>query len=148
VLLDPWDDADAVLVHGDLDQKNVLRTAEGPLLLDWDVVVPAVPSHDLAHAALTLASWRDPAVARAVLDGHAEASGVPTSLRPSDLGPALASHLGWVRFTVDRAVDAAARGDASIDHVHHDVVTMLKDLAHRVDVSEGIGDWLEGRSAS
>jgi len=147
-LLDTWDDADGVLVHGDLDQKNLLRTADGPLLLDWDVVVPAVPSHDLARAALTLASWRDPSVAQAVLYGYAGASGAPTSLRPSDLGPALASRTGWVRFTVDRAVDAAAHGDASVDDVHHDVVSMLKDLAHRVDVSEGIGDWLESRSAS
>jgi hypothetical protein len=147
-LLHPWDDADAVLVHGDLDQKNLLRTADGPLLLDWDVVVPAVPSHDLAHAALTLASWREPDVARAVLDGHADASGSPTPLRPSDLGPALASRLGWVRFTVDRALDAAARGDARLDGVHHEVVSLLKDLGHRVDVSEGIGDWLDGRSSS
>ena len=147
-LLEPCDDADTVLVHGDLDQKNLLRTSGGPLILDWDVVVPAVPSHDLAHAALTLASWRNRSVAQAVLDGHAEASGAPTSLRPSDLGRALASRLGWVRFTVDRAVDAAARGDVSVDDAHHDVVSMLKDLAHRVDVSEGIGDWLESRSAS
>jgi aminoglycoside phosphotransferase (APT) family kinase protein len=145
-LLGPVDDAAAVLVHGDLDQKNLLLSDSGPVLLDWDVVVPAAPSHDLAHAALTLASWREPAVACAVLDGHAAESGSTTALRPSDLGPALASRLGWIRFTVDRALDAAARGDADVDAAGHEVEALLKDAVRRVEISEQIGEWLEGRS--
>ena len=143
-LLEPRDDADNVLVHGDLDQRNLLLAGSGPVLLDWDVVVPAVPSHDLARAALTLASWRDPHVARAVVDGHADVAGPQSTLCPTDLGPALAARLGWVRFTVDRALTVAARDD--VDDAGHEVVSLLKDAARRVEVSEQIGDWLEGRS--
>ena len=40
-LLRPWEAGDAVLVHGDVDQKNLLLGADGPLLIDWDVVLPA-----------------------------------------------------------------------------------------------------------
>jgi Ser/Thr protein kinase RdoA (MazF antagonist) len=132
-LLQPWDDAHAVLVHGDLDQKNLLLADDGPVLLDWDVVLPTVPSHDLAHAALTMASWASPAVARAVLDGYAGIAGFRPALRPVDLGPALASRLGWVRFSVDRALSGA--GDV-------DVPALVADLAARLDVAQRLPSWL------
>lgn len=138
-LLVPWDDAEAVLTHGDVDQKNLLLGAGGPLLCDWDVVLPAVPSHDLAHAALTMAGWSDPAVAAAVVRGYREAGGASAALEPHDLGPALASRLGWIRFTVDRALDPAAiepdRAAAAA------VPDLLDDLARRVDVAERIAEW-------
>jgi Ser/Thr protein kinase RdoA (MazF antagonist) len=134
-LLVPWDLDDAVLTHGDVDQKNLLVSADGPLLVDWDVVLPAVPSHDLAHAALTMASWRSPAVARAVLDGYAGRAGAAPGLRPADLGPALASRLGWIRFSVDRALDAGPPYDL-------DLAALLQDLARRIDVAEQLDDWL------
>jgi hypothetical protein len=142
-LLEKVDDADTVLVHGDLDQRNLLHAAQGPVLLDWDVVVPSARSHDLARAAITLAAWRDPDVARAVLDGHAAAGGTPVVLRPADLGPALASRLGWVRFTVDRLL---ASGDVRADSSGHEVASLLKDAVRRVEITERIGEWLEGRS--
>jgi Ser/Thr protein kinase RdoA (MazF antagonist) len=140
-LLEPWDDADAVLVHGDVDQKNLLVAADGPLLIDWDVVLPAVPSHDLAHAALTLGSWSDPAAARAVLDGYAEASGSRPRLRPQDLGPALASRLGWIRFTADRALDAV-EAEAAEGTEQPDLAGLLADLERRVAVAENLATWL------
>ncbi len=104
------DGASTVLAHGDIDQKNLLVAADGPLLIDWDVVLPVVPSQDVAHAAVTMASWRDPEVAAAVLRGYRAAGGELTAPSPTDLGPALASRLGWIRFTVDRAVAARAAG--------------------------------------
>ncbi len=127
------DPGDAVLCHGDVDQKNLLVAADGPLLCDWDVVLPMPPAHDLAHAAVTMAGWREPEVARAVVDGYADVRGERPALLPTDLGPALASRLGWVRFSVDRGL---AGGDPG------DVVGVLTDLVHRVDVAENLPDWL------
>jgi Ser/Thr protein kinase RdoA (MazF antagonist) len=138
-LLEPWDDADAVLVHADVDQKNLIVSLAGPLLIDWDVVVPAVPSHDLAHAALTMGSWRDPAAARAVLEGYADVTGARPRLRPADLGPALASRLGWIRFTADRALDAV---EAGTDVGTPGLPALLADLEHRVAVAEQLPAWL------
>lgn len=132
-LLQAWDASDEVLGHGDVDQKNLLLSDGGPLLCDWDVVVPLPPAHDLAHAAVTMAGWREPAVARAVVDGYAGVAGERPVLLPTDLGPALASRLGWVRFSVDRGL---AGGDAG------DLEGVLDDLEHRVEVAENLPDWL------
>ncbi len=137
-LLDPWADADAVLCHGDLDQKNLLLAPAGPLLLDWDVVVPLPPAHDLAHAAVTMAAWREPAVARAVVEGYARWSGAIPSLTPADLGPALASGLGWIRFTVDRALAGDRTAPATL-------APALDELPRRVELAERLPDWLAGR---
>ncbi|HET7902358.1 MAG TPA: phosphotransferase [Candidatus Nanopelagicales bacterium] len=132
-LLAPWDPATEVLCHGDVDQKNLLLADDGPALCDWDVVLPLPPAHDLVHAAVTMAGWRDAAVARAVIDGYAEELGASPRLRPTDLGPALASRLGWVRFCVDRGLAGDEPGD--VDGV-------LADLEHRVVVAENLPDWL------
>jgi Ser/Thr protein kinase RdoA (MazF antagonist) len=134
-LLHPWDDADAVLVHADLDQKNLLIGPAGPLLIDWDVVVPLPPAHDLAHAALTMAGWREPSIAREVLAGYAEIAGERPVLASSDLGPALASRLGWIRFRVDRALEGDAEASVA-------VVPALHDLHHRVAIAETLPAWL------
>lgn len=132
-----------VLVHGDVDQKNLLVGPDGPLLIDWDVVLPAVPAHDLAHAAVTMAAWRDARVAAAVVAAYAEVHGVRTTLDPTDLGPALASRLGWIRFSVDRALDAhAATGSWPVDAP--DIVSLVADLERRTVLAERLPDWLRG----
>ena len=71
--------APMVMVHGDLDQKNLLVGADGPVLIDWDVVLPRVPAHDLAHAAVTMGSWRDAEAASAVVRGYRDAGGAATA---------------------------------------------------------------------
>lgn len=132
-LLEPWDPGGELLGHGDADQKNLLLADDGPLLCDWDVVLPLPPAHDLAHAAVTMAGWREPSVARAVVEGYAELHGEQPRLRPGDLGPALASRLGWVRFSVDRGLSGGDPGDLG---------GVLDDLVHRVEVAENLPDWL------
>jgi hypothetical protein len=82
-----------------------------------------------------MASWRDPAAAAAVLRGYRDAGGDVGRLAPSDLGPALASRLGWIRFSVDRALDGTGAADP-------DVEGLLADLAHRVEVAESLRAWL------
>ena len=64
--------------------------------------------------------------------GYAETHGEQPRLRPGDLGPALASRLGWVRFSVDRALGEDPG----------DLAGVLGDLAHRVEVAENLPDWL------
>jgi hypothetical protein len=36
------------MTHGDIDQKNLLLTASGPALCDWDLAAPLVPRRELA----------------------------------------------------------------------------------------------------
>jgi Ser/Thr protein kinase RdoA (MazF antagonist) len=136
-LLEPWDPADEILCHGDVDQKNLLRAADGPQLVDWDVVLPRLPAHDLAEAALSMACWRSPGVVAAVLDAYREAGGDARPLVATDLGPSLAARLGWIRFTVDRALQAF---DASGVHDGHpsDVAGLVNDLEHRVDIATAL----------
>jgi Ser/Thr protein kinase RdoA (MazF antagonist) len=140
------DGAPTVLAHGDVDQKNLLVGLAGPLLIDWDVVLPAVPAHDLAHAAATMAGWSVRSVAAAVVEGYAAAGGDAGAPAPTDLGPALASRLGWIRFTVDRGLDAHAR-DGSWSATADGFADLLADLERRTAVAESWPDWLSGASA-
>jgi Ser/Thr protein kinase RdoA (MazF antagonist) len=136
------DDArSAVLVHGDVDQKNLLVGPAGPLLIDWDVVLPAVPAHDLAHAAVTMAGWREPSVAAAVVEGYAGAGGDAGTPAPTDLGPALASRLGWIRFTVDRLLASRAEGAPDLAD-EAGLPTLLVELDRRVRLAETWPTWL------
>lgn len=139
-LLAAGDAAAEVLCHGDIDQKNLLRGTSGPLLIDWDVVLPTVPAHDLAHAALTMAAWRDAEAAAAVVRGYRAAGGAVAPVEPEHLGPALASRLGWIRFTVDRALDPTA---SDADRAAGETVpALLADLRHRFATAESISTWL------
>ena len=139
-LLVPWDPADEVLCHGDIDQQNLLRAVGGPVLCDWDVVLPRLPAHDLAQAALSMASWRSAGAASAVLDGYRDAGGEVGALEPADLAPCLASRLGWIRFSVDRALQARLAGVAAPDGP--DIAALVADLEHRLAVATSAQDWL------
>jgi len=69
-LLEAWDPAEEVLCHGDVDQKNLLVAPDGPQFCDWDVVLPRLPAHDLAEAALSMGCWRSADVSAAVVIGY------------------------------------------------------------------------------
>jgi len=139
-LLEAWDPAEEVLCHGDVDQKNLLVAEDGPRLCDWDVVLPRLPAQDLAEAAMSMACWRSPRAAVAVIDGYREHGGAVGDIAPSDLGPSLASRLGWIRFSIDRALGARADGRQLPDGP--DVGALLADLEHRLVVAESVPDWL------
>jgi Ser/Thr protein kinase RdoA (MazF antagonist) len=139
-LLEPWDPADEVLCHGDVDQKNLLLALDGPQLCDWDVVLPRLPAHDLAEAAMSMASWRSPDVVAAVVAGYREAGGEARPIVATDLGPSLASRLGWIRFTVDCALERAVAPGGDVPA--SDVGALVRDLEHRVDVALSVADWM------
>ena len=46
------------MTHGDVDQKNILLTADGPVLCDWDAAAPMIPARELADVAMSLAGWK------------------------------------------------------------------------------------------
>ncbi|HEY3005165.1 MAG TPA: aminoglycoside phosphotransferase family protein [Kribbellaceae bacterium] len=93
-----------VMSHGDLRQKNLILTADGPVLCDWDVAAPVVPVRDLASVALTLGSWKRFDVGRAVVAAYRDAGGDARTARPEDLGPSLMVNLDWIAFNVERAL--------------------------------------------
>jgi Ser/Thr protein kinase RdoA (MazF antagonist) len=139
-LLETWDPADEILCHGDVDQKNVIVADSGPQLCDWDVVLPRLPAHDLAEAAMSMACWRSRDAAAAVIDGYRERGGSVGELAPTAFGPSLASRLGWIRFSIDRALAAGEDGRRLPDGP--DVDGLLADLEQRLLVAESMPDWI------
>jgi hypothetical protein len=50
-------DTDAVVCHGDVHPGNVLMTADGPVLLDWDLMCVANPAWDHAMLVTLAERW-------------------------------------------------------------------------------------------
>jgi len=71
---DGWRSAiavDPVVCHGDVHPGNVLTSARGPLLLDWDLLSWATPAWDHAALAMWAARWGgDPAMYPRFADGY------------------------------------------------------------------------------
>lgn len=110
-----WADAvggHAVVCHGDVHPGNVLVSARGPLLTDWDLLCRAAPAWD--HAALAVWSGRwggDPDLYRRFADGYGR------SLADDSLTIAL-GELRNVAATLMRVraarADPAAAGEAEL----------------------------------
>lgn len=105
-----------VMTHGDIDQKNLLLTASGPVLCDWDLAAPFVPRRELAEVAMSLAAWADMSIAREVVRSYRQAGGDDTEIEPADLGQSMMIGLDWVAFNVERAIGLrpAAAPEASL----------------------------------
>ena len=93
-----------VMTHGDVDQKNLLLAATGPVLCDWDLAAPFVPRRELADVAMSLAAWADLGIAREVVRSYREEGGDDTTIEPPDLGQSMMIGLDWVAFNVERAI--------------------------------------------
>jgi aminoglycoside phosphotransferase (APT) family kinase protein len=92
------------MTHGDIDQKNLLLTASGPALCDWDLAAPLIPRRELADVAMSLAAWTETAIAREVVRSYRLAGGDDTRIEPADLGQSMMIGLDWVAFNVQRAI--------------------------------------------
>jgi aminoglycoside phosphotransferase (APT) family kinase protein len=104
------------MTHGDIDQKNLLLTASGPVLCDWDLAAPLVPRRELADVAMSLAAWTELDIAREVVRSYRQAGGDDTAIEPADLGQSMMIGLDWVAFNVERAIGLrpAAAPEASL----------------------------------
>jgi Ser/Thr protein kinase RdoA (MazF antagonist) len=105
-----------VMTHGDIDQKNLLLTAAGPVLCDWDLAAPIVPRRELADVAMSLAAWTDLGIAREVVRSYRLTGGDDTPIGPADLGQSMMIGLDWTAFNVERALGLrpAAATEASL----------------------------------
>ena len=101
-----------VVSHGDVDQKNMVMGAGGPVLCDWDVAAPLVPRRELADVALSLGAWEQLDIARQVIAAYRHAGGGHYAIEPADLGPAMMSGLDWLAINVERAIGLRPASDS------------------------------------
>src|SRR5258707_501614 len=131
-----------VMTHGDIDQKNLIASAPGPVLCDWDLAVPLVPRRELADVALSLACWDDTRIAREVVRAYRRAGGDDTPFDPSDLGQSLMTGLDWIAFNVERATGLRPATLAEMALAHELAPQLLAAIPNRVSVALRITDVL------
>jgi aminoglycoside phosphotransferase (APT) family kinase protein len=131
-----------VMSHGDIDQKNLLLTATGPVLCDWDVAMPVVPRRELADVAMSLACWQDNDVAREVVRAYRASGGDDTEITADDLGPSMMAGLDWIAFNVERALDERPAGPAEVNLAQNLLTGLLAALPGQLDAALRITDIL------
>jgi aminoglycoside phosphotransferase (APT) family kinase protein len=131
-----------VMSHGDLDQKNVIIAAAGPVLCDWDVCAPHVPVRELADVAFSMADWTRLDIARAVVGSYRAAGGTDAAIEPADLGPQLMAGLDWLAFNVERALGIRPATAQEVALGNHLVPGLVARLPERMNVIRQLPDLL------
>jgi aminoglycoside phosphotransferase (APT) family kinase protein len=137
-----------VMSHGDIDQKNLVLTPEGPVLCDWDLALPVVPRRELADVAVSFAAWKDPVIARAVVGAYRRAGGEAAGFRPDDLGPSLMHGLDWIAFNIQRAIGLRAGTPAERQLSDGLAAQLLERLPAEVDLALRLVEFLDGVTAA
>lgn len=135
--------AGEVMTHGDVDQKNLLITTDGPVLCDWDVAMPLVPRRELADVAMSMAGWEHPGIARSVTAAYSSAGGEPADFGPEDLGPSLMTGLDWIAFNIGRATGARPATSAESALSNRLLPGLLARLPREVDAALGVRQILQ-----
>jgi Ser/Thr protein kinase RdoA (MazF antagonist) len=131
-----------VMTHGDIDQKNLIATAAGPVLCDWDLAAPLVPRRELADVAMSMASWEDFSIGRGVVRSYRHAGGDDTAIEPPDLGQPLMIRLDWAAFNVERAIGLRPATAAETVRAHKLAPELLQALPEQVSVTIRVSDLL------
>lgn len=131
-----------VMSHGDIDQKNLVVTADGPVLCDWDLAVPLVPRDELADVALSLADWADVETAREVVRSYVEAGGDDADFESHDLGQSLMSGLDWAAFNIERALGQRPSSAEEISQANEQTPGLLAAIPHHVRIAQRIRAYL------
>lgn len=131
--------------HGDVDQKNLIITADGPVLCDWDVAAPWPPRQELARTALSLAAWKRPDVAQAVIAGYRRAGGTAFDIVPADLAMDLRIGLDWLCLCLERAAGLRDDGDQRRTEAAATAPGLLADLGPGVERVRSVRSWLLSR---
>jgi Ser/Thr protein kinase RdoA (MazF antagonist) len=131
--------------HGDVDQKNIVRSPRGPVLCDWDVAAPVVPRQELVDAAMSLSGWKRVHIARTVFASYEAASGRRVEVVPADLGPSMLRSLDWIRFNVERAI--GARTVSPTQRIASDgrIPDLLRQLPQQTYMAQQISELLARR---
>jgi Ser/Thr protein kinase RdoA (MazF antagonist) len=131
-----------VFSHGDIDQKNLLATASGLVLCDWDVAVPVMPRRELADVALSMGCWQDFEIAREVVRAYREAGGDDTPIVSADLGQPMMTGLDWVVLNVERALGQRPATRQEIVQAGELIPALLAGLPEQAGVALRIGEIL------
>jgi Phosphotransferase enzyme family len=124
-----------VMTHGDMDQKNIILGRTGPVLCDWDVVVPLVPHRELADAALSLGAWEQLDIAREVVAAYCQARDTSVAIEPADLGQSMTTGLDWIGFNIERAIGLRDATPDDSDTAQRIVPALLEELPRKVDLA-------------
>jgi hypothetical protein len=135
-----WPDQE-VITHG-TSTKNLIATAQGPVLCDWDLATPLVPRRELADVALSLGCWENFAVSRQVLRSYRQAGGDDTPIGPADLGQPLMIGVDWAAFNVERAIGLRPATEAETTLARELTPGLLAAIPHQAGVTMRIGDIL------
>jgi Ser/Thr protein kinase RdoA (MazF antagonist) len=111
----PRDASSMLMSHRDSDPKNVMRLADGRLMLiDWDATGPIAPREDVAKEAIGWGAGYvrdpDPALARAFVEGYRAAGGAFEDPRRDDFADWMRTSLTWLAFNLRRVRGDGARG--------------------------------------
>jgi Ser/Thr protein kinase RdoA (MazF antagonist) len=131
-----------VMTHGDIDQKNLILTPDGPVLCDWDVALPLVPRRELADVALSLGAWDRFDVSRRVIRAYAAAGGGDTAVDPSALGQSLMTGLDWIAFNVECAIGQRSAQPERAALAHKLVPELLAEFPRQIAVALRVGEAL------
>jgi aminoglycoside phosphotransferase (APT) family kinase protein len=134
----PPSDEPEPMSHGEIDQKNIVRSPRGPVLCDWDVAHPVVPRQELAEAAMSMAGWKRVHIARTVVSAYEAAAGRQVTVAPADLGPAMMRSLDWIRFNVERAIGTRPAGDGERARSSGLVPGLVQQLPQHVYVAQRV----------
>lgn len=89
-----------IVCHSDLDPSNVIWTAAGPCLIDWENASPLVAHQDLGGLVRSL----DPH-GREAYEAYRRAGGPAELTQPSHFATSLAVHLNFLGCQVDLLLD-------------------------------------------
>lgn len=129
---------DHVVTHRDVEPHNILVTADGPVLIDWDAAGPDSAALEAAHAIYTLAthgrSTPDPATVRRALDAYTRHGGTPPT-GPGILARRLGMRLGRLaerlRISLGEQPDDP-RDRAESDHRAEAQIRSIPDFSCRL----------------
>jgi hypothetical protein len=133
-----------IMSHGDIDQKNLIASAAGPVLCDWDVALPLVPRRELADVAMSLSCWRDFTIAREVVRSYRASGGDDAELTPPDLGQPMMVGLDWVALNVERALGLRTATEAEVATAARLLPALLAAIPAELATALRVTDMLHG----
>jgi Ser/Thr protein kinase RdoA (MazF antagonist) len=133
-------DLTPVSTHCDVKPDNVLETAAGPLLVDWDSAGPDYAEWELTRAALHFSGLGEDRTAfDTVIRSYEAAGGHRPPASPAAFAGLLRSYLGSAAWMVWRALGHRPVTDPERAAAHTHALELLADLRTSL---RGLDDWV------